>query len=140
MRNGVNERMDTLSIFLERASRLGNKKSEEALLQLLVFPFGDSEFRKVSCDRMLRVYSRLALDFCRGVGTSCSSVVFERIYSSVVFERIIRAYYSSVKRENSFFIVSLFHTNRNLSSNTHTRMLRKTLTPTLEHHTQVRRI
>ena len=91
MRNGVNERMDTLSIFLERASRLGNKKSEEALLQLLVFLFGDSEFRKVSCDRMLRVYSRLALDFCRGVGTSCSSVVFERIYSSVVFERIIRA-------------------------------------------------
>ena len=78
MKNGVNERMDTLSIFLERASRLGNKKSEEALLQLLVFLFGDSEFRKVSCDRMLRVYSRLALDFCRGVGTSCSSVMFER--------------------------------------------------------------
>ena len=120
MKNGVNERMDTLSIFLERASRLGNKKSEEALLQLLVFLFGDSEFRKVSCDRMLRVYSRLALDFCRGVGTSCSSVLFEREAREFLF--IVSLFHtnrnarSKCKIEMPLFIVSLFHTNRNARS------------------------
>ena len=67
-RGSINQK-DTLSIFLELGSRIANKKSEESLLQLLVILFGDSEFRKVSCDRMLRVHGRLALDYCRGVGT-----------------------------------------------------------------------
>jgi len=65
---------DTLSIFLDSASRIGNKKIEDALLQILIVLYSDSEFRKISCDRMLRIHGKLALDYGRGVGTKKSSM------------------------------------------------------------------
>jgi hypothetical protein len=65
---------DTLSIFLDSASRIGNKKIEDALLQILIVLYSDSEFRKISCDRMLRIHGKLALDHGRGVGTKKSSM------------------------------------------------------------------